>query len=89
MLPLNKCQLWAQTGQAGSQTGQTGSTETGQTGSQNRSGRFHTADHTSPKDKNAKEMHKLPNDFWDRFHGCNATFLHFSPPFFLPLVANA
>jgi hypothetical protein len=36
---------------------------------------------TPPKAKNAKEMHKLPLDSWDRFRGCNATFLHlcFSP----------
>jgi hypothetical protein len=31
-----------------------------------------------PKAKNAKEMHKLPLDSWDRFQGCNATFLHLS-----------
>jgi hypothetical protein len=61
-------------------TGQAGSTKTGQTGFHNRSGRFHTADHT-PKAKNAKEMHKLPLDTWDRFQGYKATFLHlpFSP----------
>jgi hypothetical protein len=36
---------------------------------------------TPPKAKNAKEMHKLPLGSWDRFQGCNATFLHlpFSP----------
>jgi hypothetical protein len=36
---------------------------------------------TPPKAKNAKEMHKLPLDSWNRFQGCNATFLHlpFSP----------
>jgi hypothetical protein len=60
ILPLNKCQLWAQTGQAGSQ---------------NRSNRFHqnrsgwlpkpvrpiwySRPHP-PKAKNAKEMHKAP-----------------------------
>jgi hypothetical protein len=36
-----------------------------------------------PKAKNAKEMHKLPLDSWDRFQGCNATFLHLS---FSPLL---
>jgi hypothetical protein len=36
-----------------------------------------------PKAKNAKEMHKLPFDSWDRFQGCNATFLHLS---FSPLL---
>jgi hypothetical protein len=36
-----------------------------------------------PKVKNAKEMHKLPLDSWDRFQGCNATFLHLS---FSPLL---
>jgi hypothetical protein len=36
-----------------------------------------------PKAKNAKEMHKLPLDSWDRFYGCNATFLHLS---FSPLL---
>jgi hypothetical protein len=30
---------------------------------------------TPPKAKNAKEMHKLPLGSWDRFQGCNATFL--------------
>jgi hypothetical protein len=82
-LPLNKCQLWAQTGQAGSQ---------------NRSDRFHQNQSDQfpkpvkpiwysrphpPKAKNAKEMHKLPLDSWDRFQGCNVTFLHlsFSPLF--------
>jgi hypothetical protein len=36
---------------------------------------------TPPKAKNAKEMQKLPFVSWDRFQGCNATFLHlpFSP----------
>jgi hypothetical protein len=38
---------------------------------------------TPPKAKNAKEMHKLPLDSWDRFQGCNATFLH---PSFSPLL---
>jgi hypothetical protein len=74
-LPLNKFQLWAQTGQAGSQ---------------NRSGRFpkpvrpisYSRPHP-PKAKNAKEMHKLPLDSWERFQGCNATFLHLS---FSPLL---
>jgi hypothetical protein len=59
MLPRNKCQPWAQTGQAGSQ---------------NRSGRlpkpvrplWYNRPHP-PKAKNAKEMHKLPIDSWDRF----------------------
>jgi hypothetical protein len=34
-----------------------------------------------PKAKNAKEIHKLPLGPWNRFQGCNATFLHlpFSP----------
>jgi hypothetical protein len=36
-----------------------------------------------PKAKKAKEMHKLPLDSWDRFYGCNATFLHLS---FSPLL---
>jgi hypothetical protein len=36
-----------------------------------------------PKAKNAKKMHKLPLDAWDRFQGCNATFLHLS---FSPLL---
>jgi hypothetical protein len=39
---------------------------------------------TRPKAKNAKDMHKLHLDSWDRFQGCNATFLHLPP-----LVANA
>jgi hypothetical protein len=39
-----------------------------------------------PKAKNAKEMQKLPLDSWDRFQGCNATFLYPCSP---PLVANA
>jgi hypothetical protein len=36
---------------------------------------------TPPKSENAKEMHKLPLGSWNRFQGCNATFLHlpFSP----------
>jgi hypothetical protein len=36
---------------------------------------------TPSKAKDAKEMHKLPLDSWDRFQGCNATFLQlpFSP----------
>jgi hypothetical protein len=36
---------------------------------------------TPPKAKDAKEMNKLLLDSWNRFHGCNATFLHlpFSP----------
>jgi hypothetical protein len=38
---------------------------------------------TPPKAKNAREMHKLPLDSWDRFQGCNATFLHLS---FSPLL---
>jgi hypothetical protein len=38
---------------------------------------------TPPKTKNAKEMHKLLLDTWDRFSGCNATFLHLS---FSPLL---
>jgi hypothetical protein len=83
MLPLNKCQLWAQTGQAGSQ---------------NRSDRFHqkrsgqlpksvrpiwySRPHP-PKAQNAKEMHKLPLDSRDMLWGCNATFLHLS---FSPLL---
>jgi hypothetical protein len=46
--------------------------QTGQAGSQN-----------PPKDKNAKEMHKLPLDSWDRLQGCTATFLHLS---FSPLL---
>jgi hypothetical protein len=58
-LPLNKCELWAQTGQAGSQ---------------NRSDQLPkpvrplwcSRSHP-PKAKNAKEMHKLPLDSWDRF----------------------
>jgi hypothetical protein len=61
----------------------------------NRSGRFpkpvrpvlqtdlaeFTQQTTPPKAKNAKEMYKLPLDSWNRFQGCNATFLHlpFSP----------
>jgi hypothetical protein len=55
----------AKTGQNGSETGQADFTQ--QT--------------TPPKAKNAKEMHKLPLGSWDRFQGCNATFLHlpFSP----------
>jgi hypothetical protein len=85
MLPLNKCQPWPQTGQAGSQ---------------NRSGRFHQNQSGRlpksvrpiwynrlhpPKAKNAKEMHKLPLDYCDRFQGCNATFLHLSFSPFLPM----
>jgi hypothetical protein len=38
---------------------------------------------TPPKAKNAKEMHKLPLDSWDRFQGYKATFLHLS---FSPLL---
>jgi hypothetical protein len=38
---------------------------------------------TSLKAKNAKEMHKLPLDSWDRFQGCKATFLQLS---FSPLL---
>jgi hypothetical protein len=36
-----------------------------------------------PQAKNGKEIHKLPLDSWDRFQGCNATFLllPFSPLF--------
>jgi hypothetical protein len=51
----------------------------------NRSGRFSKPVRLvpPPKAKNAKEMHKLPLDSWDRFQGCNATFLHFS---FSPLL---
>jgi hypothetical protein len=30
------------------------------------------------KAKNAKEMHKLPFDSWNRLQGCKATFLHLS-----------
>jgi hypothetical protein len=40
---------------------------------------------TPPKAKNAKEMHKLPLDSWDRFQGCNATFLHLSFSTLLPM----
>jgi hypothetical protein len=71
--PLNKCQLWAQTGQAGS-------TKTGQTCSQNRSGRFHTANHT-PKSRKCQRNAHAPLDSWSRFQGCNAAFPHlpFSP----------
>jgi hypothetical protein len=74
-LPLNKCQTRAQTGQAGSQNRSNWFHITGQTGSQDRSGRFRT-----PKSQNAKEMHKIPHDSWDRFQGWNATFLHLCPP---------
>jgi hypothetical protein len=38
-----------------------------------------------PKAKNAKEMYKLPLDSWDRFHGCNATFLHLSFSLLFPM----
>jgi hypothetical protein len=38
-----------------------------------------------PKAKNTKEMHKLPLDSWDRFQGCNATFLHLSCSPLLPM----
>jgi hypothetical protein len=41
-------------------TGQTGSTKTGQTGSQNRSGRFHTVDHTPQKPKMQKKCTSSP-----------------------------
>jgi hypothetical protein len=41
------------------QTGQAGSTKTGQTGFQNRSGRFHTADHT-PKSQKCKRNAQTP-----------------------------
>jgi hypothetical protein len=68
-------------------TGQTGSTKTGQTGSQNRSGRFHTADHTPPKAKNAKEMHKPPLDSWYS-QGYNATFPHLSFSPLLPMYES-
>jgi hypothetical protein len=76
-----KCQLWAQTGQAGSQNWS-------DRFHQNRSDRFskpvRPISHSRPhpqKPKNAKEMHKLPLGSWNRFQGCNATFLHlpFSP----------
>jgi hypothetical protein len=40
---------------------------------------------TPPKAKNAKEVHKLPLGSWDRFQGCNATFLHLSFPPLLPM----
>jgi hypothetical protein len=40
--------------------------QTGQAGSQNRSDRFNSVE-TPPKAKNAKEMYKLPLDYWDRF----------------------
>jgi hypothetical protein len=49
--------------------------KTGQTG--------FTQQTTPSKAKNAKEMHKLRLDSWDRFQGCNATFFHL--PFF-PLL---
>jgi hypothetical protein len=38
---------------------------------------------TPPNAKNAKEMHTLPFNSWDRLKGCNATFLHLS---FSPLL---
>jgi hypothetical protein len=81
--PLNKCQTWAQTSQAGSQN-------RSDRFHQNRSDRFpkpvrpisYSRPHP-PKAKNAKEIHKLPLDFWDRFQGCNANFCHLS---FSPLL---
>jgi hypothetical protein len=83
-LPLNKCQPWAQTGQAGSQN-------RSDRFHQNRSDRFpkpvrpisYNRPHP-PKTKNAKEMHKLPLDSWDMFQGCNAIFFHLS---FSPLLS--
>jgi hypothetical protein len=44
-IPLNKCQTWAQTDQAGSQ---------------NRSDRFHTTDHTPQKPKMQKKCTRSP-----------------------------
>jgi hypothetical protein len=73
MLPLNKCQIWAQTGQAGSQ---------------NRSDRFskpvRPISHSRPHPQKPKMQNKCtssPLDSWNRFQGCNATFIHlpFSP----------
>jgi hypothetical protein len=66
-LPLNKCQLLAQTGQAGSQ-------DWSDRFHQNRLDQFpkpvrpisYSRPHP-PKDKKEKEMHKLPLDSWDRF----------------------
>jgi hypothetical protein len=66
MLPLNKCQPWAQTGQASSQY-------RSDRFHQNQSGRlpksvrpiWYSRPHP-PKTKNGKEMHKLPLDSWDR-----------------------
>jgi hypothetical protein len=43
----------------------------------------HTADHTPQKPKMQKKCTSSPLDSWDRFQGCNATFLHLS---FSPLL---
>jgi hypothetical protein len=51
--------------------------KTGQTG--------FTQQTTPPKAKNAKEMHKLPLDSWDRFQGSNVTFLHLPFSTLLPM----
>jgi hypothetical protein len=40
---------------------------------------------TPPKAKNAKEIHKLPLDTWDRFQGYKATFLHLPSSPLLPM----
>jgi hypothetical protein len=58
-------------------TGQAGSTKTGQAD--------FTQQTTPPKAKNAKEMHKLPLDTWDRFQGYTITFLHLPFPPLLPM----
>jgi hypothetical protein len=51
--PLNKCQLWAQTGQTSSQN-------RSDRFHQNRSGRFGTADHTPQKPKMQKKCSSSP-----------------------------
>jgi hypothetical protein len=51
ILPLNKCQPWAQTGQAGSQNRSDRFHQTGQAGYQNRPDRLGTVDHTPQKPK--------------------------------------
>jgi hypothetical protein len=60
ILLLNKCQLWVQTGQDGSQNRSDRFHQTIQAGYQNRSDRFDTADHTPQKSKMQKKCRSIP-----------------------------